>query len=442
MSRAWTCGAGFTLAALCCAGTALGQDPARVTARPDQRVQLDFQHYYTVRELEVALNSLASAYPEYLRLESIGESPGGHEIWMMTVTRLAGADPVEKPGLFIGAGLGRGDLCGTEMALFTILELVQNHGRDPLVERVLEDAVLYVAICLDPDLRDEVFAEEGADPAPKGSTGELDANFEIGWQPDSDRSGPYPLSQPEADSVARFLLAHPNVAVLQTYAGVVQDGVPVGLASVPAADAALYGQVVDAAREAQREDRALHALSRVRKGGGSLLEFGYGHRGAFGFVTVVAGAGDPSELPEVFELFPLGRRAYQSTLRLARALPRLVLREPTVTRLKGDLWQIDVVVSNVGTLPTLSTLGQERFACGSPQLATSGAKLVAAAVRTSRSGPYDVATPEDETLRLDHVAGGASSTVRLVVTAAAGSSLELALDSPRAGGARTTVTLE
>jgi hypothetical protein len=416
------------------------QNPTR-TARPDQRVQLDFQHYYTVRELEVALNALASAYPEYLRLESIGASAGGREIWMMTVTRLAGAEPARKPALFIGAGLTRDDLAGTEMALFTILELVQNHGRNPVVERVLEDTVLYVAPCLDPDLRAEVFADDGGDVSARTAAGVLDANFEIGWRPDAERSGPYPLSQPEARSAAGFLLAHPNVAVVQTYAGSIEAGTPAGLGNIPAADVALYEQVGEAARDAQREDRTLHCLPSVRKDGGSLLEFGYGHRGAFGFVTVLTGA-NPGELPEVFELFLLGRRSYQATLRLARALPRLVLREPTVTRLTGDLWQIDVTVRNVGILPTLSALGEARYASGAPRLVTAGARLEAAAVRTSDAMPFAVASIDGDTLPLEQVDGNTSTTVRLVVKAEPGTTLELQLHSPRAGGASETIALE
>ncbi len=421
---------------------ALGQDPARVTARPDQRLQLDFQHYYTVGDIDVALNSLAGAYPEYLRLESLGRSPGGHELWVMSATRQTGTDAALKPALFIGAGLGLDDLPGTEMALFTLFELVQNHDRDPVVERVLEDTVIYVAPCLDPDLRARVFADEGSEPAAEREPAAvLDANFEIGWRPAGRRSGPYPLSQPEARSAAAFLLAHPNVALVQTYASAAPAGEPAGLPLIPEVDTALHEQLVEAARDARRGERVLHGLPGLRKDGGSLLEFGYGHRGAFALVTVVARGDDEPGLPEVFELFPLGRRAYQSTLRLARALPRLVLPAPEVTRLKGELWQIDVAVSNAGTLPTLSALGQERFACGSPRLTLTGAELVAAAVRQSSADPFQVVTADAGTLTLDQIAGGSSSAVRMVVTATPGTTVELHLVSPRAGGETATVEL-
>jgi len=410
----------------------------RFTARPDQRVQLDFQHYYTLGELEIALNSLASAYPEFLRLESMGKSPGGHELWILTATQLADGDPGLKPGLLVASGLGERDLWGTEMALFTALELVQNHERDPQVARALSEVVIYFAPCLNPDLRDLAFAEEGGD-WPAQERVDLDANFEIGWSPSGPRSGPYPLSEPESSSAAAFLLTHPNVAVVQTYRGRAESGSPAGITTLPAADRLVYDRVCDVEAAGQREGGALRGLPDLATSGGTLLEFAYGHRGAFGFVTLVGGAGPGA--PEVFELFPLGRRAAHATLSLAGSLPRLELVVEDKTRLKGDLWQLDLLVRNAGTLPTLSALGELRYACGPPRLSISGAGLSAAAVRRTDEGGFEVAESSEGALVLDQIPGGGAQTVRLIVSAAEGTALELRLACPRAGAASATVEL-
>ena len=420
------------------AAPASAQEAGRSTARPDQRVQLDFQHYYTLRELEMALNMLASAYPEYVRLESMGKSPRGRELWLLTVTRLADGDPGSKPALLVASGLGDEDLWGTEMALFTVLELVQNHERDAQVARVLSESVIYVAPCLNPDLRASVFAEEGGDePAPERAS--LDRNFEIGWRAGGARAGPYPLSEPETASAAAFLLAHPNVALVQTFRGAVEDGAPAGIPDIPPADLEVYRRVDQVEASGQREGGSLRGLPGVATRGGTLLEFAYGHRGAFGFATIVAGA-SPG-VPEVFELFPLGRRAAHATLSLAGALPRLELELLERKRLTGDLWQIDLTVQNAGALPTLSALGERRFACGPPRLFASGAEVSAAAVRRRPEGTFEVAEWVEGSLVLDQIGGGGSQTVRLIVEAEEGTELELSLESPRGGAAGATVEL-
>src|ERR1700737_4762629 len=50
--------------------------------------QPTFDHYYGYDELTTILHNMAAAHPELMRLESIGKSHEGREIWLATAPRL------------------------------------------------------------------------------------------------------------------------------------------------------------------------------------------------------------------------------------------------------------------------------------------------------------------------------------------------------------------
>lgn len=434
----------LTLVALTLGGLAGLAAPAAaqgdVTARPDQRVQLDFRHYYTLDELDASLTALAAAYPEFLRLESMGRSAGGAELWVLTLTRLADGDPGLKPGLLLVGGLGEGDLWGTEMALFTALELVQNHRRDPRAREVLEHATIYLVPAANPDVRAAMFAAEGAGaPAPLPT---LDGNFEIGWRPGVPGAGPYPLSSGEALALARFLLDHRNVAAVQAFSVGGARGTPAGLPRLSTHDRALHLEL--AQRASPKGGAELRGAPDLALSGGTLLEFALGHRGAFAFEFLPrqpSPDGRPGAVPDVDELFGLGRQSFGATLELGAALPRIELASREVTRVSLELWQLDLGVADTGFLPTLSDLGARRFAAGPPRIELEGGVLEAAAVDDGNGG-YEVVPTRGQAFSLEELHGGAARGLRLVVRAAEGEPIAISAQAPRAGRARLELVLQ
>jgi murein tripeptide amidase MpaA len=60
-----------------------------------------FDHYYRYDELTRLLQGMAEAHPDLLRLESIGKSHEGREIWLATVTRFETGPAEEKPAFWV-----------------------------------------------------------------------------------------------------------------------------------------------------------------------------------------------------------------------------------------------------------------------------------------------------------------------------------------------------
>lgn len=109
--------------------------------------------YRAPDDVAAALKSYAARYPRLAKLESIGRSSGGSEIWLLRIAaRPEGApDPDLRPGIFVAANVEGAHLIGTEAALALAERLLSDYGSDKGQTALLERAVVYVAPLLNPD---------------------------------------------------------------------------------------------------------------------------------------------------------------------------------------------------------------------------------------------------------------------------------------------------
>ena len=145
-----------------------------------------------------------------------------------------------------------------------------------------------------------------------------------------------------------------------------------------------------------------------------------------------------------------GKIAYYRTIHDALSIPLVVqdasgymggekLTVETMARLRNDLWQLDVPVRNAGSLSALCCRGA---AGGSARLRLSGGRRLATALRQAGEEVFRVRSDGDDPAPpLGMLEGGQEVTVRLLVEAAEGSSLELEVEAPRSGRDRRTVEL-
>lgn len=426
---AWLAAAAFTLP---CAA----QDGRRITAPPDVRTQLDLQHYYLPRELQVALTALETAYPEFLRLESLGRSANGVDLWVMTVARKEGLEPAKRPAALLVGGMGVEDIASPELALYTLLEIVQNHARDDAVARLLDHATIYVVPCANPDVRERAFAalEAGANVAPAFDEPELlDRNFPVRWDPMRVSScGAYPLSKVEARALAEFMLGRPNIAIVQRFSGAALR--TSGEFGWPLADVRTHRRIA--------AEGLLESVETISVREGALLSFAYEQLGAFAFALPGSSRGaSDSALPPVGEILPLARAAASANLRLFSSLPRLEVGPLPASALDPYTWQVDVDVRNAGRLPTCSELGAQRFACASPQLEVAGAPLLGAAFVRLGEEHAAPAPTQGSSVVLPQIAGGETLRVRLFLGAAAEGKAAVVAKAVRAGEARAELVL-
>jgi len=114
-------------------------------------VRVRFDRFYTYAELTETLEAWASEFPGLFRLESIGSSYEGREIWLATVTNLQTGPPEEKPAVFLHAQIHAVEYTGTTAALNLLDRLLHDFGEDDRVSRALDTRCFYVVPRTNPD---------------------------------------------------------------------------------------------------------------------------------------------------------------------------------------------------------------------------------------------------------------------------------------------------
>ena len=113
--------------------------------------ELGFDRFYRYDELTEILKRWADERPELYRLESIGESYEGRDIWLCTITNFETGPGLEKPAFLIEANIHAIEVTGTTAALHLIDRLLSGYGEDERVTRVLDTRCFYVIPRLNPD---------------------------------------------------------------------------------------------------------------------------------------------------------------------------------------------------------------------------------------------------------------------------------------------------
>ena len=110
-----------------------------------------FDRFYRYDELTEILQGWAQEHPDLYRVESIGTSYEGRDIWLATVTNFDTGADLEKPGLMVEANIHAIEVTGCTAALHLLDKLLRGYGSDPKITRCLDTRVMYVVPRLNPD---------------------------------------------------------------------------------------------------------------------------------------------------------------------------------------------------------------------------------------------------------------------------------------------------
>ena len=95
-----------------------------------------FDRFYRYDELTEILQGWAEERPELFRLESIGKSYEGRDIWLTTVTNFETGSDLEKPGFLVEANIHAIEVTGCTAALHLLDKLLRGYGSDPKVTKL------------------------------------------------------------------------------------------------------------------------------------------------------------------------------------------------------------------------------------------------------------------------------------------------------------------
>jgi hypothetical protein len=150
------------LAALVAAPVPMGAQQPASGSDPQFKVRLDFNRWHDVAELKSDFESLAKAWPKFVKVTSLGKSHGQRDIILVTVNNPDTGAEMSKPAMYIEANVHGNEIQGAEVSLYTVWYLMENYGRIPQITKLVNERVFYVVPTVNPDGRDHFLKGTGS----------------------------------------------------------------------------------------------------------------------------------------------------------------------------------------------------------------------------------------------------------------------------------------
>lgn len=201
--------------------------------------------YLDYAELTEQLELWAQRHPDLVRLQSLGKTPEGRQLWVATV----GPEPDRlRPALWLDANMHASELCGSSVALSLIDDLLELHASpDPAplglpasIAEVAREVLFYVMPRISPDgaeavlktgrpLRSVPRDERHQTPRPRWRAEDLDGDGQILMMRYPDSAGEFVESTTEPGLMLRRQLEDDGPFYQLAVEGVIEhfDGVTV-----------------------------------------------------------------------------------------------------------------------------------------------------------------------------------------------------------------------
>ena len=113
--------------------------------------KIRFDRYYRYDELARILRGLAIEFPNLVRLESIGTSHEGRDVWLVTVTNVKTGPDTDKPAVWVDGNIHAVEVSASSACLYLLHTLTSRYGQDAEITRCLDTRVFYVCPRVNPD---------------------------------------------------------------------------------------------------------------------------------------------------------------------------------------------------------------------------------------------------------------------------------------------------
>ncbi len=196
----------------------------------------DFRDYHDYAEVIADLQNLVAAYPHLTRLESIGQSWEGRDLWALRITDHPEEKERNEKGILIFAGTHAREHFTIEQALYIAHDLLENYGREGEATNLIDQRDIWILSNLNPDGSEYDINRWTNPPYPpswrknrrandNGTWGvDLNRNFGYQWGRDNQGSspspssdtyrGPEPFSEPENQALRDFVTDHTRLTTI------------------------------------------------------------------------------------------------------------------------------------------------------------------------------------------------------------------------------------
>lgn len=147
----------------------------RAIGTPHQpKVEVSWNRYNTYDGIVDIMQKIAKAYPNLTRLESIGKSVEGRDIWSLAISDFKTGNPDKKPAMYIDGNIHSNEIQGAEFSLYTAWYLTEMFDELDFINQLLKDKAFYIVPTINPDARDNYMKEPNTPHSPRSGMLVLD----------------------------------------------------------------------------------------------------------------------------------------------------------------------------------------------------------------------------------------------------------------------------
>ncbi len=122
-------------------------------------VPLRFDRYYTYDEVNEALKVLNTAYPDFTKLEVIGKSEEGRDIYALTINNPKTGEALSKPGVYLDGNIHGNEIQAGEVCLYYANMLLTKYGENEKITKAVDRNAHYIVPVVNVDGRFHFFED-------------------------------------------------------------------------------------------------------------------------------------------------------------------------------------------------------------------------------------------------------------------------------------------
>lgn len=212
-----------------------------IAANKDKiEVPLRFDRYYKLEEVEEALKALNKTYPKLTRLDVVGKSEEGREIYALTINNPDTGNELDKPGVYVDGNIHGNEIQAGEVCLYYANMLLTKYGENEQITNAVDKNAHYIIPVVNVDGRYHFF-EDGNTPSSNRSirvprdddgdglfdedgTDDLDGDGNICQMRIKDSHGEYKTDPEDPRIMVRVKPGEKGEYALLGYEGIDNDG--------------------------------------------------------------------------------------------------------------------------------------------------------------------------------------------------------------------------
>jgi hypothetical protein len=131
------------------------------------KVVLSWNKYYDHAGITEICKKIAAAYPDLAKLETIGKSFEGRDLWCLSITDYKKGTAAKKPAIYIDGNIHSNEIQGAEFAMYTAWYLTESFFDTKFIQELLADKIFYIIPSINPDGRDSYMHKGNTASSPR-----------------------------------------------------------------------------------------------------------------------------------------------------------------------------------------------------------------------------------------------------------------------------------